>query len=218
MPLAVIPLGTANNIARGLGVEGSLDEVVERWKSNRHVPFDLGLARGQWGESRFLEGVGAGLVAAGIAAAEEHPQQGKEDVSAALERALRTYAETLSRLQPRHWTGSVDGLPIDGEFLLVEILNIPSVGANLGLAPNADPSDGVFDIVTAGEAQRGELADYLAARMAGEERMLALPTRRASRVEVRGWEQMHVDDEVRKIVEAGTVKVEIEPASVVFLV
>ena len=112
----------------------------------------------------------------------------------------------------------MDGLPIDGEFLLVEILNIPSVGANLDLAPNADPSDGVFDVVTAGEAQRAELADYLAARRAGEQRTLALPTRRASHVEVRGWEQMHVDDEVRKIVGAGTVTVEIEPASVAFLV
>ena len=218
VPLAVIPLGTANNIARGLGVAGPLPEVVERWKSARHVPFDLGLARGQWGDSRFLEGVGSGLVPAGIAAAEEHPQNGKEDVNAALERALRTYAETLSRLQPRRWTGHVDGLPIDGEFLLVEILNIPSVGANLALAPNADPSDGAFDVVTAGEAQRGELADYLAARLAGEERALALPTRRASRVEVRGWEQMHVDDEVRKIAEAGTVTVELEAAAVQFLV
>ena len=218
MPLAVIPLGTANNIARALGVEGLLAEVVERWKSARHVAFDIGLARGQWGESRFLEGVGSGLVSAGIAAAEEHPQQGKEDVSAALQRALRTYAETLTRLQPRHWTGTVDGLPIDGEFLLVEILNIPSVGANLVLGPNADPSDGVFEVVTAGEAQRGELADYLAARLAGEERTLALPARRASRVEVRGWELMHVDDEVRKIVEAGTVTIEVDPASVSFLV
>ena len=217
VPLAVLPLGTANNIARALGVEGSLDEVVERWKSARHVPFDLGLARGQWGDSRFLEGVGSGLVSAGIATAEEHPQQGKEDVSAALERAVRTYAETLSRLQPRRWSGSLDGLPIDGEFLLIEILNIPSVGANLVLAPDADPSDGVFDVVTAGEGERGELADYLAARLAGEERTLSLPTRRASHIEVRGWEQMHVDDEVRKIAGAGTVTIELEPGAVEFL-
>ena len=218
VPLAVIPLGTANNIARSLGVEGSLAEVVESWKSARRVPFDVGLARGQWGDSRFVEGVGSGLVPAGIAAAQEHPQEGKEDVSTALERAVRTYAETLSRLQPRRWTGIVDGSPIDGEFLLVEILNIRSVGANLVLAPNADPSDGLFDVVTAGEAERGELADYLAARQTDEERTLSLPTRRVSRVEIRGWEQMHVDDEVRKIVEAGTVTVELEPGAVEFLV
>ncbi len=218
VPLAILPIGTANNVAKSLGVEGSVAENVALWKNAKRVPFDLGIARGQWGESRFLESVGAGLVPAGIETAQENPAHKTEDAQAELERAIEGYADALERLQPRAWTGTVDGRPIDGEFLLIEILNIPSVGANLVLAGRADPSDGCFDVVTAGEAERGAIADYLRALRAGKEATLTLPTRRARRAEIAGWDRMHVDDEVRRIAEAGKVTIEVEPGAVAFLV
>jgi diacylglycerol kinase family enzyme len=218
VPLAILPLGTANNIAKSLGIEGEVRDVVAGWKSARRIPFDLGLARGQWGESRFLESVGSGLIPAGIAAAEEHPEHKTEEPRTELARALERYAAALERLRARRWTGLVDGHPIDEEFLLVEVLNIPSVGANLALAPRADPSDGWFDLVTAGEDDRRHIADYLEARRAGEEPELSLPTRRAREAEITGWERMHVDDELRRIENAGKVTLEIEPGAIRFLV
>jgi len=218
VPLAILPLGTANNIAKSLGIEGEVREVVAGWKHARTVPFDLGIARGQWGESRFLESVGSGLVRAGIAAAEEHPEHGTEDTRTELARAVERYADALSRLQPRRWTGLVDDDAIDDEFLLVEFLNVPSVGANLALAAEADPSDGWFDVVTAGESERRRIAEYLEARRGGGEAPLELPTRRARRAEITGWERMHVDDELRRIEEAGKVTVEIEPGAIRVLV
>jgi diacylglycerol kinase family enzyme len=178
VPLAILPIGTANNIAAGLGIRGSVRDVVSGWKKNRREPFDMGVARGQWGDSLFLEGVGSGLVTAGIAAAEDHPSAQNEDARTARARALRTYRETLARIAPSPWLLTVDDAAIEGEFLMVEVLNIPSVGANLALAPDADPSDGLFDIVTAGEAERKQLAAYLDARIAGRESRLSLPTRR----------------------------------------
>jgi diacylglycerol kinase (ATP) len=218
VPLAILPLGTANNIAKSLGIEGDVAELAAGWKTAKPVPFDLGVARGQWGESRFLESVGSGLVPAGIAAAEEHPEHDTSDPPAELARAIATYAEALERLQPRRWTGLVDGQPIDEEFLMVEVLNVPSVGANLALAPRADPSDGWFDVVTAGEDDRRHIAEYFDARKRGEEPELSLPTRRAREAEITGWERMHVDDELRKIENAGKVSLEIEPGAIRFLV
>jgi diacylglycerol kinase (ATP) len=218
VPLAILPLGTANNIAKSLGIEGEVRDVVAGWKNARRVPFDMGLARGQWGESRFLESVGAGVVPAGIAATEEDPDHKTEDARTELVRAVDRYAEALARLQPRRWTGLLDDEPIDGEYLLVEVLNVPSVGANLILAPDADPSDGWFDVVTAGEGERRRLAEYLQACCGGAETPPALPTRRARRAEITGWDLMHVDDELRRIAEAGKVTVEIEPGAIQFLV
>jgi diacylglycerol kinase (ATP) len=218
VPLAILPIGTANNVAKGLGIEGSVAENVALWKNAKRVPFDLGIARGQWGESRFLESVGAGLVPAGIEAAQEHPAHKTEDAQAELERAIESYSEALERLRPRPWTGTVDGRPLEGEFLLIEILNVPSVGANLVLAGRADPSDGYFDVVTAGEAERGAIADYLRALRERKDAALSLPTRRARRAEITGWERMHVDDEVRRIAEAGKVTIAVEPGAVEFLV
>jgi diacylglycerol kinase family enzyme len=216
--LAILPLGTANNVAKSLGVEGEPRQVVESWKRARPVPFDLGVARGQWGESRFLESVGGGLVPAGIEAAEEHPAHDTEDTGSELQRAIETYAEALERLQPRRWTLELDGESVEGEFLLAEVLNIPSVGANLWLSTRADPSDGCFDVVTAGEDDRAALLDYLEARRSGAEPKLSLPSRRVRRAEITGWQRMHVDDELRKIAEAGKVTLEIEPGAIGILV
>jgi diacylglycerol kinase family enzyme len=92
------------------------------------------------------------------------------------------------------------------------------VGANLALAAEADPSDGWFDVVTAGEGERRRIAEYLAARRGGDEAPLKLPTRRTRRAEITGWERMHVDDELRRIEEAGKVTVEIEPGAIRVLV
>ena len=101
---------------------------------------------------------------------------------------------------------------------LFEILNTPSVGANLVLAGRADPSDGYFDVVTAGEADRGKIAGYLRALRDRTEATLSLPARRARRAEITGWDRMHVDDEVRRIAETGKVTIEVEPGAIEFLV
>jgi diacylglycerol kinase (ATP) len=63
-PIAVLPMGTANNVANGLGVAGRpLEELIEGWKSARCVNFDVGLAKGPWGSQHFIEGFGIGLFA-----------------------------------------------------------------------------------------------------------------------------------------------------------
>jgi diacylglycerol kinase (ATP) len=218
VPLAILPIGTANNIASSLGIRGSVREIVDGWKKDRREAFDMGVARGRWGDSLFLEGVGSGLVPAGIAATQEHPAAEDEDARTALARALKTYRETLARIAPSPWALTVDDATIEGEFLMVEVLNIPYAGANLAFAPKADPSDGLFDIVTAGEAERGRLAAYLDARIAGRAPRLSLPTRRGRSVEVRGWEQMHVDGEIRRIPRKGAVSIEILPRALEFVV
>ena len=67
------------------------------------------------------------------------------------------------------------GHEISDEFLLVEMLNIRSIGPNLVFGPDASPSDGYFDVVMAQECHREELLTYLERRAAGEPARLALP-------------------------------------------
>src|SRR5436190_17673928 len=63
VPLAVLPLGTANNFARSLGFCLSPKELIEQVNDGKCDTFDVGLARGPWGKRYFFEGAGAGLFA-----------------------------------------------------------------------------------------------------------------------------------------------------------
>jgi diacylglycerol kinase (ATP) len=56
VPLAVLPLGTANNFARSLGFCLSAKELIEQLNDGRCDTFDVGLARGPWGKRYFFEG------------------------------------------------------------------------------------------------------------------------------------------------------------------
>ncbi len=61
-PIAVLPLGTANNIAKTLGLMNRpLDQLIASWPTARHVKFDVGTATGPWGTKHFVEGIGIGL-------------------------------------------------------------------------------------------------------------------------------------------------------------
>src|SRR5205085_9506431 len=64
VPMAVLPSGTANNIARSLGLlERPLEELIRGWENARRVKLDAGVAVGPWGERNFVEGLGAGIFA-----------------------------------------------------------------------------------------------------------------------------------------------------------
>jgi diacylglycerol kinase (ATP) len=215
IPLAILPLGTANNVAKSLGCDVPSEQLIDGWDHSRCRPLDLGIARADWGEQVFLESVGAGLIPAGIAAAEAGQEQ--QDRAPKPTDASRTFRDVLTELQPHGWTLTLDGIVTTGDFLLVEILNMPSIGPNLVLARDANPSDGFFSVVIATESHRQVLAEYLEHRAAGGEEPLALTPRHARHIEIRGWSDVHVDDQVLHTGATATVTIDIEPAAIDFL-
>jgi diacylglycerol kinase (ATP) len=67
IPIAILPVGTANNIARSLGIEGEVGGLLSGLSNAKTRYLDVGLARGPWGERNFLEAVGCGSIAEAIA-------------------------------------------------------------------------------------------------------------------------------------------------------
>jgi diacylglycerol kinase family enzyme len=202
VPMALLPLGTANNVGKALGVEGSPDEIIAGLASARLRRFDAGLARGAWGETHFLEAVGVGLFAVTmcrVEARDDHREGRAEHPDLGLTRDLRYLSRVLRDLRPRSWHIEADGHDLSGDYLLCEVMNIPSIGPNLGLAPRAEFGDGLFDVVLAGERERDALAAHIAARVAGRESELDLPVRRARQVTVIApGAEVHVDDELER--------------------
>jgi diacylglycerol kinase family enzyme len=211
-PLAILPLGTANNVAKSLCSEGPIESLVESWHQVPSKPCDLGTARGDWGERVFLESVGAGLIPAGIAAA-----KAQQSATSKPSDAVRIFREVLGRLQPERWTITLDGISTTGAFLLVEVLNMPSIGPNLVLSDEADPCDGFFSVVIATEHHREVLDEYLVHRIEGGDQPLALTPRHARRIEIHGWSDVHVDDQLLRARSSETVSIAITPGALEFL-
>jgi diacylglycerol kinase (ATP) len=217
--LAILPLGTANNIATSLGITGTLHDVVAGWSTAARMPFDLGRARAGAREWLIVEGAGAGLVPAGIARAQAELNKRAETTPACeVEAAIGTFRDTLQTLQPERWTITVDGTQLSDDFLLVEVLNIPAVGPNLEFAPDATPGDGYLDVVLAREHDREELNVYLQRRVDGAASRPALPRHRARQVTLEGRGDLHIDDERIDARGLGPLSIVIQPAALTVLV
>jgi diacylglycerol kinase family enzyme len=218
LPLAVLPLGTANNIATSLGLTSAIPQLIEGWASARRVRFDLAHVRSASKEWRAIESVGGGLVAEGIARAESaHEMSGHVDPALEVAASVRIFRDALDHLEPRSWTLTIDGVQTSEALLLVEVLNIRSIGPNLVFGPSADPSDGYFDVVMAHERHREELMTYLDCRAEGRDTRLALPTRRARHVMIDTCGELHIDARRINMRELGRIEIGIEPKAITVL-
>jgi diacylglycerol kinase (ATP) len=217
IPLAILPLGTANNIAKTLQGDTASEQLIACWNTAGRRRVDLGVVHGHWGERRFLEAVGMGLIPATIVSTAVEPLP-DESASSKMWRAVVRYSEVLSTFAPRRWTLRLDDEERTDDFLLVEVLNTRSVGPNIIFSEDADPSDGYLCVVTAREEHRDELVSYFQDRIEGRERRLTLPTAYARHVDIVGRGDTHVDDEVVRSAIPGTVSIHLEGGAVEFLV
>ena len=199
VPLGVLPLGTANNIAQSLGLGGDAGELAEGLRSARRMKFDVGVARGPWGAEYFFEGFGLGLftdVMTELDAREEREPALFERAADPLATALRALREALPGYRAHDLRLRLDGEDLSGRYLMVEAMNISRVGPNLFLAPDADPSDGLLDVVVVSEEGREEFGQYLEYRLEGKQDAPLLCVRRGRRLEF-SWDGplLRFDDE-----------------------
>lgn len=161
-PIAVLPLGTANNIARSLGIGTDVNKIVAGWKKARTRPVDLGVAKGPWGRTTFIEGIGFGLISRTIAildALDEHVTYEFPTAEAKLHRDVCVLAALTHEMPPVRARITRNDERIKQDFLLLEILNISRAGPGIVLARDADPGDGRLNVVSVVAEEREKLIE-----------------------------------------------------------
>ena len=226
VPITILPTGTANNVATWLGLSGRTPaELIAEWNSAVCRPFDLGLALGPWGEFRFLESVGIGLLAELMAEIDVGEAGWVNDLSRRemrISAALDVLGRVLKKSSGIGCDVELDGRRIGGEYLLIEVLNFGAAGPNLALAPTADCGDGLLDIVLVEAHQRDLLQAHLTAVRAGNNEVPQLPIHHAREVAMDFAPcRLHLDDELwTASAEAAPVHagITLQPGALQFLV
>ena len=231
VPVAILPSGTANNIARSLGLLNKpFEELVRGWRDARRARLDVGIASGPWGQRYFVEGLGAGLFADLLVRSEENEAKRDKEKKAkppeeVVDGALRRLKEAAETTEAVEIAAHLDGVDISGRYLLFEAVNLPYIGPNLFIAPENKAGDGQLEVVLVPERQRARLVRYLDHWHENRERLSLLPNRRGKHLQIE-WTgfALHIDDKLhpRKKAEpeeaAGLVDVRIDATAVEFLV
>lgn len=200
VPIAILPMGTANNISKSLGFIGSPEELIARWKGAQRKKLTVGSARSSWGKELFVEGIGLGLLSRAMSLLDAIDSEGDVDFSTKddkVNRDLTALVVLLSEYAPMTLKVRVDGREIRGQFLLLEVMNIKCVGSNLLLAPYADPSDDYLECAFLSESNRESFAMYLTGLVAGEQADAPVEVLRGKHIQIE-WEgtEIHLDDKM----------------------
>jgi diacylglycerol kinase (ATP) len=194
IPIGILPLGSANNIARSLGIAGTPAELAEQWRVGRAHPFHLVEVTYDKNRSELCtEGFGVGLMATLM----KRRAKGKQvDGADKIRRGRRALAALVSDSEPLDLVVHIDGKPWKSDLISVDVLNIPFTGPALPLAHDADPGDTLLDVIGFEKDKRGQLIEWI---QSPQEHAPPACTRRGEQIEIswRGADSRH-DDEVAR--------------------
>ena len=140
-----LPCGSGNDFAYALGWR-SLADVIAAVQRGRTERIDLVRVNGQVA----AYGLGMGFDARVAADAQVAPAWLR-----GLPRYLWAIARILPSLQTPHLRLEIDGAVVfEGRSVLAAAMNTPTAGGGFRLAPNADPRDGLLEIMVGGDLTR----------------------------------------------------------------
>ncbi|RZU75294.1 diacylglycerol kinase [Micromonospora kangleipakensis] len=156
VPFGPVPAGTGNDFAVDTGYPAdplaAVDVIAAALRDGRTRPVDLARMSSPDGGHRWY---GAVLAAGFDAIVNERANRMRWP------RGPRRYdlaiLVELARLRPRRYTLRLDGEELNLDAVLVAVGNCASYGGGMRICPDADPTDGLLDVVVGGRFDRRTL-------------------------------------------------------------
>jgi diacylglycerol kinase (ATP) len=219
-PIAILPHGTANNIAGTLNITGKVKDIVRSWHTGTLRTFDIGKIYGlKDGDTFFLEGFGCGIFPRLIKVMEKIDGEEGEGIEEKIKTARSVLYDIVLNYEAKQCRIVADGSEHSGKYIMVEVMNTSSIGPNLNLAASADPGDGELDIILIPGDHQKRFEEFLLNRINGGDDHFAFTTIKAKKIEIE-WDgkDIHVDDERRSPDKAVNLKIEVQPGMLEFLI
>jgi diacylglycerol kinase family enzyme len=228
IPVAILPAGTANNVATSLGlIDKPIDQLIAGWNEAVRVKLDMGVAVGPWGSRVFIQSLGVGFFARMMSKLDDSDSPEKDlldDSSDPVTTVQRILRKRLQSHPASRLTVTLDGNDLSGDYVLLEAMNVPCIGPNLQLAPDADSGDGLLDVVLLSDEERSRLDELLFDSIKGNAPPAPLTVVRGKELHILGSElRIHVDDKTlprctsTKCVRTDRVDVNVCPGALEFL-
>ena len=160
--LGLIPAGTGNDFARGVGVPRTVDEAVGVIVAGRIRTVDLAHISNDTFPRRY---VGA-VVSTGYDARVNRSTNHIRLRLGALSYGYIAMRE-LASFSPLHYDMIIDGVRRRQEAMLVAVSNTGIFGGGMRIAPDADPADGFLDVTVVGPVSRTTLLRLLPSMYSG---------------------------------------------------
>ena len=211
---SIIPVGTGNDMAYGLGMRGTLEESIAALAKNYRRKIDVGFVKGgDYPEGRyFANGVGIGFDAAvGFVAVKIRWARGLlAYLIAVIQTVFIYYRSPTVEI-------AYNDITYTQPALMVSIMNGQRMGGGFYMAPQGNPGDGHFDLCIVSEASRtrifGLIPYFLKGTQASQPEVTNGRTDKISIKAVKGTLPAHCDGET--LCESGQeLSAEITPAAI----
>jgi len=218
-PIALLPAGTANNIAKTLNINGSDKEIISSWHKKNLKAFDVGEIYDVPGVKFFLESFGCGVFPILMNEMKKQDEKELDTPEKKLKMAVKLLHEIIQSYEPQFCHIEIDGTDHSGKFLLVEVMNTRSIGPNLVLSPHADPGDGEFEVVLIPESQKEKFSEYIESLIKESEEPFMFDVCKAKNITIKSNKALtHVDDEVIEEHPPGHIRIELKEGLLDFFI